>query len=121
MEAPTAEKIDRFVDESACIIRENASEILGIQTHSDKPSNTPEIIDLCVQKRVHANKVDRQSKDEYKRLKCLVEKKIRQGRRHYVNDKFRECEEAFQKVKTTSCIRKSVNCQKRSHRPLLHC
>ena len=75
MEAPTAEKIDRFVDESACIIRENASEILGIQTHSDKPSNTPEIIDLCVQKRVHANKVDRQSKDEYKRLKCLVERK----------------------------------------------
>ena len=58
---------------------------------------TPEIIDLCVQKRVHANKVDRQSKDEYKRLKRLVEKKIRQALRHYVNDKCRECEEAFQK------------------------
>ena len=48
MEAPTAEEIDRLVDESASIIRETASEILGIQTHSDKQWIIPEIIDLCV-------------------------------------------------------------------------
>ncbi|KAK2713277.1 hypothetical protein QYM36_009223 [Artemia franciscana] len=97
MEAPTAEETDRLVDESLSIIRVTASKILGIRTHSDKPWITPETIDLCVQKRVHANKLDRQRKDEYKRLKRLVEKKIRQALRHYVNDKCCECEEAFQK------------------------
>ncbi|KAK2715215.1 hypothetical protein QYM36_010013 [Artemia franciscana] len=59
IEAPTVEEIDRLVYESTSIIRETASEILGIQTHSDKPWITPKIIDLCVQKCTHANKVDR--------------------------------------------------------------
>ncbi|KAK2715189.1 hypothetical protein QYM36_009991 [Artemia franciscana] len=56
MEGPTAEEIDRLVDERASIIREAASKILGIQIHSDKPWITPEITDLCVQKRAHAKK-----------------------------------------------------------------
>ena len=97
IEAPTEEEIDQLVDKSTSIIRETGSEILGIQTHSDKPWITPKIIDLCVQKHVHANKVDPQSKDEYKRLKHLVEKKIRQALQHYINDKCCECEEGFQK------------------------
>ncbi|KAK2721036.1 hypothetical protein QYM36_003350 [Artemia franciscana] len=55
-EAPTEEEIDRLVEGSASIIRKTTSEILGIETNSDKPWITPEIIDLCVQKRTNAYK-----------------------------------------------------------------
>ena len=44
---PTTEEVDRLVDESTSIIRETANEILGVQSRSDKPWITPEIIDIC--------------------------------------------------------------------------
>ena len=72
---PTTQEIGCLAYESASIIRETSNEILRVQSHSDKPWITPEIIDICTEKRNHANKQDRGSQNKYKRLKRLVERK----------------------------------------------
>jgi len=92
---PTTEKVYRLIDESASIIRATANEILGEQSCSDKLWITPRIISISAEKRIHTNKQDQIIQDEYKRLKILVEKKIRQALRQHVDNNCHECEEAF--------------------------
>lgn len=89
--------IDNLVKSSSQVICDVAQSTLGVQKADQKPWITDEIISLCEEKRNHTNKLDRESRDMYKRLKRVVEKATRRAHRSYIREQCEQCEMAFKK------------------------
>ena len=68
--------LDALAKKRSEIFRQTAKTVLGRANGSEKPWITDEIIQLCKDKRVVANRQDPEIRDIYKYLKRLTEKKI---------------------------------------------
>ena len=92
--------LDALVNKSTEIFIKTAETVLGRTNGSEKPWKTDEIIQLYKDKCADANRQDRESRDIYKHLKQLTEKKIKRALTAYIHNKCDQYELDFRKSKT---------------------